>query len=338
MAEILDDSIDFSAYMTETDAQARVRRAVDYVPALKKRLRGRAKQRFLYLPWDKTRESFDFRGGEVTIWAGQNGHGKSHVKRMVALSLMGQGERVCIANFEAKPEVTLQAMARMYVRRNPFAPEFQGADGIRTVEALYDEFGAWTDGRLWLYDQMGTTNPTRVLGMAKYCAQELGIRQIFIDNLAKCVRDEDDYNGQKWFIEEVTAIARDFDVHVHVMHHLKKPAREADKPDKGDVKGSGSIVDQPDNLMLVWRNKAKEEARKANKLEHQEEPDTVLFCRKQRNYEGTGDGEPTISLWLHRDSLQFLGNAHAGPMDFAQVYPHKPAPQYKQARQYAEDF
>lgn len=329
MAEILDDSIDFTAYMAETEAKARVRRAVDYVPALKKRLRGRAKQRFLYLPWEKTRENFDFRGGETTIWAGQNGHGKSHVSRVVALSLMGQGDRVCVANLEAKPTVTLQAMARMYLGKNQFSPEFQSDSGIRAVEQLYDKFGAWTDGKLWLYDQMGTTDPQRVLGMAKYCAQELGIKQIFIDNLAKCVRDEDDYNGQKWFIEQVISIARDFDVHMHVMHHLKKPARETDKPDKGDVKGSGAIVDQPDNLMLVWRNKAKEEARKANKPDHQEEPDQVLFCRKQRNYEGTGDGEPTISLWLHRDSQQFVGSAHAGPLVFDQPYPHKPVPQYQ---------
>ncbi len=327
MAEFLDDSIDFEAYMSETDAQARVRPAFDYVQTLKERLRGRKKQRFVYLPWEKTQANFDFRSGEVTVWAGQNGHGKSHVARIVALSLMGQGERVCIANFEAKPAVTLQAMARMFVGKNPFSPEYQADSGIAAIEALYDDFGAWTNGKLWLYDQYGTTSARRVLGMIKYCGKELGVKHVWVDNLAKCVRDEDDYNGQKAFIDECTAIARDLDIHIHIVHHLKKPSRETDKPDKGDVKGSGSIVDQPDNLFLVWRNKAKEDARKANKIEHQEEPDQVLYCKKNRNHEGMADGEPTIALWLHRESGQFLGSAHASLMHFP-CYPHRaPAPE-----------
>lgn len=323
MAEFLTDEIDFSQYMAETDAKANVRPAKNYIGALKDRLHTRAKQRFIYLPWEKTRENFDFRYGEVTVWGGQNGHGKSHLSRVAALSMMGQGERVCIANFEAKPVVTLQAMARMSIGENPFHPAFQSEAGIKDLERLYDEFGSWSDGKLWLYDQMGTTTMERTLGMTKYCANELGIRQIFIDNLAKCVKGEDDYNGQKDFMEQVTSIARDFDVHIHVLAHIKKLAKESDLPDKHDVKGSGAIVDQPDNLLLVWRNKPKEDARKVGASNKDDEPDCVLRCRKQRNYEGIADGEPTISLWLERESGQFVGTAHASQMIFQHPYPHR---------------
>ena len=124
MAAIFDDDmIDFSQYLRETDVQVKVKPASSYKQALKDRLRGRREQRLVYLPWDKTRESFDFRKGEVTIWAGMNGHGKSLVTSQVALSLMGQGEKVVIASFELKPVVTMQRLARMYVGMNPFSPE-----------------------------------------------------------------------------------------------------------------------------------------------------------------------------------------------------------------------
>ena len=323
MAAFLTDDIDFSLYMRETDAQAKVKPASVYNDALKARLRGRKNERLVYLPWDKTRANFDLRPGEVTIWAGQNGHGKSQVTSQVALSLMGQGEKVCIASFEMKPVVTLQRMARMYCGTNPYSEEYQEDSGIQVLESLYDEFSEWTDGRLWIYDQSGTTEATKVLGMAKYCAKELGITQIFIDNLAKCVRNEDDFNGQKSFVDECTAIAKDFNVHIHIVHHLKKPNKETDIPDKSDVKGSGSIVDQPDNLMQVWRNKAKEEERKAGKAQTMtRDPDTVVFCRKQRNYEGSDDGEPNISLWLHRDSGQFLEYDYSSVMFFPN-FPHR---------------
>jgi len=320
--QVLDDSIDFAAYLKESDASAHVKPAHYYTQALKDRLRARANQKFVYLPWWKTRDSFDFRPSEVTVWAGINGHGKSLVTNEVALSLMSQDQRVCIANFEAKPVITMQRLARMYCGTNPFSPEYQQDDGITVLEGLYDEFSGFTESRLWLYDQMGTTQTERVIGMVRYCAKELGLNHIFVDNLAKCVADEDDYNGQKAFVEEMCAIAKDYQTHIHIVHHLKKPPKETDRPDKSDVKGSGSVVDQPDNLFLVWRNKAKEEARKAGDNKKDAEPDQVLFCRKQRNYEKTGEGEPTILLWWHADAGQFVGNPGDAPLVFDK-YPNE---------------
>lgn len=321
MAEILVDTIDFAEYMRETDASAKVKPAKSYTQQLKDRLRGRKEQRFLYLPWSKTRQSFDFRPGEVTVWAGQNGHGKSLVTGQVAMSLMTQGERVCMASFEMRPVATLQRMARMFSGMNPFAPEFQNKDGHASIEELYDQFSSWTDTRLWLYDQTGSTETGKVIGMVRYCAKELKINHVFVDNLAKCVRAEDDYNAQKAFVDEMMTIAKDYNCHVHIVHHLKKPPKETDRPDKSDVKGSGAIVDQPDNLFLVWRNKAKEEDRKLGQDKKKDEPDQFVMCRKQRNYEGSGEGEPTIALWFHSDSSLFLDRPDAPLMDFTR-YPH----------------
>ena len=94
----------------------------------------------------------------------------------VALSLCGQGERVCVASFEMKPVVTLQRKARMFAGFNPFSPEFQGEQGLAAIDQLYEEFQGFTDKRLWLYDQMGTADAEKVGGMVRYCAKELGIK------------------------------------------------------------------------------------------------------------------------------------------------------------------
>lgn len=322
MAEFLADDIDFAAYLKDTDAKTKVKPAADFVQDAKDRLRSRSKAKRTYLPWPKCNESFEFRGGEVTVWAGQNGHGKTDVTTQVALSLIGQDEKVCVASFEMKPVTTIGRMVRMYAMTNPFSPEYQGDRGLDVLDTLYDDFGGWTTNRLWLYDQTGTARPDTVLGMVKYCAKELGITHIFIDSLMKCVKAEDDYNGQKDFVDQLCALAKDCDIHVHLVHHLKKPAKEGDRPDKHDTKGSGSITDQIDNLFMVWRNKPKEDDMKA-KGSHstkQTEPDSYLLCRKQRNYEGSVDGEPMISLWRHRDAGNFV--AEAGMC--AQFFPNYP--------------
>jgi len=326
MAEFLDDTIDFASYMKETNHKEKVKPASDFVQDAKDRLRSRAKTKRTFLPWPKCNENFEFRRGEVTMWAGQNGHGKTAVTTQMVLSLLGQDEKVCVASFEMKPVTTINSMVRMFAGTNPFSEEYQGGNGMAMLDQIFDEFGEWTTGRLWLYDQTGTAHSQTVLGMVKYCAQELGTTHVFIDSLMKCVKDEDDYNGQKAFIDELCAMAKDCDIHIHIVHHLKKPAKEGDMPDKHDTKGSGAITDQVDNLLMVWRNKPKEDAGRAkgSNSPKKDEPDTYLLCRKQRTYEGNADGEPQIALWRHHDSSMFLGHA-SDPVQYFVNYPHYPS-------------
>ena len=113
-------------------------------------------------------------------------------------------------------------------------------------------------------------------------------------------------------------------MHVHLVAHSRKARDESQAPGKMDVKGSGSITDQPDNIWLIWRNKAKEEAAKQSGFnsKKREEPDQLLMCRKQRNFDGSGEGEPTIKLWFNRDAGQFVADAGAGPMQF-KSFPHR---------------
>lgn len=323
MAEYLTDDIDFAAYLKETDASAKVKPASSFVQDAKARLRSQAKVKRTYLPWVKCNESFEFRRGEVTLWAGVNGHGKTDVTTQVALSLLPQREKVCIASFEMKPVTTLGRMARMYSGENPNNPAFYGDEGLALLDGIYDEFGEWTDKKLWLYDQTGTAESDKVLGMIKYGAHELGITHTIVDSLMKCIKDEDDYNGQKRFVDQLCAIAKDEDIHIHLVHHLKKLPKESDMPDKSDAKGSGSIMDQIDNAMMVWRNKPKEDAYRSmgSSSNKQSEPDCYLLCRKQRNYEGTGDGEPMISLWRNHEAGNFVGEPGGRAQDF-RYYPH----------------
>lgn len=315
---IIPDDMDFTLWERETHAQRNVKSASEWVDALIHRLHNPDRRPKVFLPWEKTHGLFNFREGEVTLWAGQNGHGKTAIVNQVQLSLLGQEQSVVLGSFEATPLTTVQNMARMYVGMDPYSPEFQGGGGVDALEELYRDFSGWAGGRLWIYNQHGTADSRNVIGMARYAAKELGCKHIVIDNLAKCVQDEDDHNGQKRFVDDLTAVARDNATHVHIVHHIRKPAKEADVPDKHDIKGSGSITDQVDNVMIVWRNKPKEDDFKAKgKFSTKAtEPDAYLLCRKQRN----GEEEPTIQLWFDKDSKQFKGS----PTDELMFFPNFP--------------
>lgn len=315
MANLIEpDEIDFSIYENETDAKQNVKSAHVYVQALIDRIRSPKKFKQNYMPWGKTHHLIQFRPGEVTVWGGPNGSGKSLVTGQVALSLGAQGERIGIASFEMKPVKTLERMGRQWTKFNPNDPLIASDPVERSnMIDLFEQFRDWTDSRLWLYDQQGTVHWKKVCAVARYCAKELGITQFFVDNLMKCVSGEDDYNGQKAFVDELCSIARDHNIHIHLVHHIKKPATDDAKPSKYDFKGTGAITDQPDNVIAVWRNKTKERNRQASKSVSDTEPDALLIVDKQRNGEGW---EGNIGLWFDRQSQQYLAGHNVPLMDF----------------------
>ena len=312
MELITPDDIDFSVYENETDAKQKVKPASIWVQELIARINSPIREKRAVMPWRKTHGLVQFRPGEVTIWGGANGAGKSLVTGQLALSLCAQGEKVCIASFEMKPIKTLERMGRQWSAFNANHPAYAGSDEAKAqFTDLYGQFSDWTDGKLWLYDQQGTVNARQCAAVVRYCAKERGITHFFVDSLMKCVSGEDDYNGQKAFLDELTAIARDYNIHVHLVHHIKKPPNEEHRPNKYDYKGSGAITDQADNVISVWRDKGKERDKADHKLvDESKRPDALLICDKQRN----GEWEGTIGLWFHADSQQFLGMAGDEPL------------------------
>lgn len=312
MADIFSpEDIDFAAYERETEVQQKVKKAGLYVNELIERIRNPVREIRTVMPWRKTHGLFSFRPGEVTVWGGANHSGKSLVTGQLALSLCAQNERVCVASFEMKPLKTLQRMGRQWSNFNPEDPAFAGSAEARTqLIDVYEQFADWTNGRLWLYDQQGTVNPKQVCAVVRYAAKELGITHFFVDNLAKCVADEDDYNAQKRTVDELTAIARDYNIHVHLVHHIRKP-ESGKKPNRYAFKGSGAIVDLVDNTICVHRDEEKENRRNEGKAVNEEkEPDTLLICDKQRNGEWTGQ----IGLWFDRNSQQLVANYGDEPL------------------------
>lgn len=307
---IRDDDIDFAKYEEETEAKARVRPAAAYIDDLIDQL-GKPKPMVgKPLPWAKARGVFKFRPGEVTLWAGVNGHGKSLMSGFVALSMVALAQKVCIASFEMKPHSTLQRMLRQWCGYSAEDAFSMHPDVVATMRDLYEQFQSLVDQRLWLYDQQGSVKTERMVAVARYCAKELGMQHLFIDSLMKCVRGADDYNAQKEFVGELCTIAQDYGTHIHLVHHIRKLENELKKPDKTDVKGAGEITDQVDNVLLVWRNKAEAGNRKTA------DADAALICCKQRH----GEWEGGINLWFDRDSQQFVGEQGASILNLAEYH------------------
>jgi twinkle protein len=310
---IKSDSIDVEKYLHANDVTIRVKKAIDWLETIKENYLSEAANHQITLPWPKTHGGFAYRAGEVTVYAGGNGGGKSLITGQIALNLVKQGQTVCIASFEMKPERTLERMMRQFA--GEFVDSPMTHDRKSYIEKLVGRMDKFLSDKMYIYDQQGTTSADKVIAMARYCAVELGVQHIFIDSLMKCVKGEDDFNGQKNFIDELTALARDHNVHIHLVHHIRKLVNEEQQPNKNDLKGSGSISDQVDNVFLMWRNKKKENLRNMGEQVDESMPDAYLMCEKQRN----GESQEWYSLWYHASSQQFVEKLGSLPQDFDNV-------------------
>ena len=297
------DDIDFEKWMRETDASHKVRPIAAWMDDLNDEFRDQGEGTLHpRLPWARLAHKVALRPGEVSLWFGFNGHGKSLLLGNVMLSAAAQGERVCIASFEMRPRKTLARMARQYARTVQPSP--------REVA----EFCAWGQGKVWVYDQTSTVEPERVYAVIRYCVDKLGITHFVVDNLTKCVAGDDDYTGQKQVVDKLGALAQQLNIHIHLVHHARKDRDESRPPRKMDALGASAITNLVDNVFIVWRNKAKAEADSPDPSQ----PDAVLICDKQRH--GTG-WEGIQSLNYLPPSQQYVERGHSA-LHLA-GYPHE---------------
>jgi twinkle protein len=240
---------------------------------------------------DKNLEWFEFRAGELTVWTGYNGHGKSLMLSQVLLGLVQQGERLCVFSGEMSPERQVKRMSKQ-------------ATGLDVPTAGYlDAVGEWLRGRVWIFDMVGSATIARLLEVFEYGNKRYGIRHFVIDSLMMTDVPEDgpgSMSAQKEAIQKLCNFAKRNGCHVHLVAHPRKGRDENAGPGKLDVAGSSKITDGADNVFTVWS------ARRDESDAPTDEPDAKLELQKQRN----GDVQHfTLMLWFVRGAMQYATNA-----------------------------
>ncbi|AMM23010.1 AAA family ATPase [Variovorax sp. PAMC 28711] len=311
--ELIPDSFDFDQYFKNDQLAidpAKIKPASAWCDAVIDRFHGKTSATsWESLGFNKMAGFFDLRPGEVTLWAGVNGHGKTTFLSNAMLNVMHGGGKVCLASLEMPPAASMAKMSRQAAAvAVPAAPYIRG-------------FHTWTDGRLWVYDHVGKVAPSRMHAIATYVRKELGIEHLVIDSLMKCGMGTDDYTGQKDFVDGLCSIARDTGLHIHLVVHMRKGETEHKPADKFDVKGAGEITDLVDNLVIVWKDQRKHElmdemSRKAPEDVDENErkkllarPDAIVRVAKQRHFEFEGK----FAFWFDKASQLYLESSNERP-------------------------
>ena len=304
------DLIEYLALIGEQESQG-IRWANEFKGALLNRMQNGVNKEGDLLPWTKTHDHVQLRPGELSIWAGTNGHRKSMMLGMVMLWVSSRSP-VCIASFEMQPEATLMRMC------------YQAAGCIPSMPYA-EKFADWCENHICIYDELDTVEAERVLGMVYYAAKELSCKHIVIDSLTKCGLGTDDYNAQKGFVDRLAWAAKTLNVHVHLVCHMRKGQDEYSMPGKFDVRGASEITDLADNVFVVWKNKRFEDLWKKQaagvileqkELDYLDKSSPQMLCvEKQRH----GEWEGKFRLGFCESSLQFTPDQDKKPLPFGPV-------------------
>lgn len=301
MAELL-DAVSFEGFEDVVEVY-RLRKASSYLDQMQAEFKPDDGTRPPAMFSTKLRHGLEFRQGELTCWAGYNGHRKSMFTGQVALDLISQRRRVLMASFEMQPARTLSRMARQ-----SWGTGHPGDQQLAT-------FAHWTDGKLWLFDHSGRITPSKCLAMCRYFAMEKMGHHVVIDSMMMVCASEESMDEQKQLVTDLVRMAQETNLHVHLVTHCRKPqSGEERPPSKYDLRGSAAISDQAHNVVTIWANKAKkaklEEGGDPGLLN---EPDALITVAKQRN----GRWEGSCKLWFDDNSMRFCDDGRLDSTPYA---------------------
>lgn len=288
------DRSDFDASIMEAKPQdpEELRQASDFIDKVKSMFYpAEAEERDPALRLDKDLDWFEFRPGEISVWTGYNGHGKSLMVSQVLVGLMQQGEKFVIFSGEMTPQNVLKRMVK----------QITGLD--RPSRSYIDAVGEWLLDKAWIFNVVGSASLDRLMEVFLYANKRYGTRHFVIDSLMMTDVPEDgvgSMTAQKEAIRKICDLARRNGCHVHLIAHPRKGRDETGSPGKMDVAGSSKITDGADNVFTVW-SKRKDESEEAT-----DEPDALLELQKQRNGEVQ---HFKLWLWFNREAQQFATNS-----------------------------
>jgi len=191
---------------------------------------------------------------EWTVHQGLDGGGKTTGIFHCLTSWAARGQRALIMSFEMPPAEIFACIQRQATAR-------QKPD----TEAEHMEEIEWLDQHFLLFNHIGEASSDDIFALIEYCSRKYGIAHVLIDSLM-CVSDvpEEDWEGQKKFVNRIDAVAQKYPIHLHLVAHSKKPSSKTNPkkqwPSKHDVKGSGAITARAWNVVCWWRNGEKADA------------------------------------------------------------------------------
>lgn len=193
-----------------------------------------------------------FNKGEMSIWSGGNGSGKSSLLSQLAIETVEHGYKAAIFSGEMQDYRTLdwlhlQAAGRRHTMLTQFANYYTVPHAVR------GKINAWLDDSLYIYDNNFGAKVEEVLAAVQDCIEACKVDVVILDNLMSL--DLSGMGGEKYdrqtaLVLNLAAFAKKHNVHIHFVCH---PRKAMGFLRKNDISGTADITNAADNVFIVHR-------------------------------------------------------------------------------------
>ena len=241
--------------------------------------------------WDREGDKFALRPREVTILFGTRGSYKSTVANYLVADYIMHKIKAGYISYEMDTPYLLSLMSEQLANNeNP-------TDGyVEKCMALMDKY-------LYVINEM-VDKPHAAIAKVNHMLKQ-GCKLIVLDCLQRITMPMNDLNLERDFVVELTNLVRTHNAHLILVHHSRKTGHsEGDNPRPviDDLKGSGGLADNSQNVLAIHSNKKKKDrqfwlangaAPRDDDIELLAQPDLTLMVKKQR----LSGFESNIGLW-----------------------------------------
>lgn len=200
-----------------------------------------------------------FLDGELSVWTGKRGEGKSTILGQMLIESVEQGNPVCAYSGELRKDrfqywINLQAAGKKNVLS--YFDTKSEKDVCYVEKTALSRIRRWYDGKIWLYDnEIANANEMEnVLKAFEIAAKRYGCKVFMVDNLMtlrySTIKESDMFQLQTNIAAELSSFAKRYSAHIHLVAHPRKTQGELGND---DVSGSANITNLADNVFTVQR-------------------------------------------------------------------------------------
>lgn len=193
-----------------------------------------------------------FKRKQVTLWSGYRGSAKSTVLNQIILNSANLGYKSALwtgelDDREVKTWLYLQAAGKQYNKPSHYNNFYY------TPADVAAKIDPWIDQYFLLYNNEYSDNYSVLEQEIRDVVKAEGVDMVFLDNLTIMDTDDlasDKYECQKQLMKRLTRMAKDLNIHVHIVAH---PNKSGGFLRPNSISGSGHLPDLAQNVMIIHR-------------------------------------------------------------------------------------
>lgn len=195
--------------------------------------------------------------GELSVWTGRRGEGKSTLLSQIFIEAIEKDVKVCAYSGEMKAQdfqywVNLQLAGHKNLKS--FWDKYRGREVYYVDAETRNQIINWYRGKFFLYDNSISASKSEeasILKVFEYAVKKYDAKLFLVDNLmtARYEGNEKDYYlKQINFVRDLIEFASCYNVHIHLVAHPKK---QIGNISNDDISGRAEITNLAHNVFSI---------------------------------------------------------------------------------------